>query len=155
MASATFSPPVIREPGAVIRSALATSVWHSCTDRQFGCQRFSHLSGAELSRHANRLERRRQRHGTLLRKGCAIKPEPGLPSPVRARRCFRGSNRAWVPAVYASRTKLPSPMQDSLPAGGLRRSPTGSHPLSHVERDQHREQTRGMDSARNAMRGPI
>jgi hypothetical protein len=46
------------------------------------------------------------------------------PHPTRRRlqhdHDFEAGHRASVPAVYASRVTLPPPMQDSLPAGGLR-----------------------------------
>jgi hypothetical protein len=47
---------------------------------------------------------------------------------------FRGYRGASAPAVYASRVMLPSPMQDSLPAGWLAFSGRESNPLDRVER---------------------
>ncbi len=58
---------------------------------------------------------------------------PVLP-PHPTRRWFRrfhdleAYGRASVPAVYASRAALPPPMQDSLPAGGLRLYREGVEP---------------------------
>ena len=64
----------------------------------------------------------------------AIAAFPVLPpDPTRRRlqhdRDFEAGHRASVPAVYASRATLPSPMQDSLPAGGLRLYREGRRPL--------------------------
>ena len=54
------------------------------------------------------------------------------PDPTRRRlqhdHDFEACHRASVPAVYASRAMLPSPMQDSLPAGGLRLCREGVEP---------------------------
>jgi hypothetical protein len=47
---------------------------------------------------------------------------------------FRGYRGASAPAVYASRVMLPSPMQDSLPAGWLAFTGRGSNPLDRGER---------------------
>ena len=63
----------------------------------------------------------------------AIAAFPVLPpDPTRRRlqhdRDFEAGHRASVPAVYASRVTLPSPMQDSLPAGGLRLCREGVEP---------------------------
>jgi hypothetical protein len=55
---------------------------------------------------------------------------PPHPTRRRLRRShdFEANHRASVPAVYASRVTLPSPMQDSLPAGGLRLCREGVEP---------------------------
>jgi hypothetical protein len=71
----------------------------------------------------------------------AIAAFPMLPPDPTRRRLqhfhdFEANHRALVPAVYASRTTLPPPMQDSLPAGGLRLYREGSNPLGHDERFQ-------------------
>jgi hypothetical protein len=47
---------------------------------------------------------------------------------------FRGYRGASAPAVYASRVMLPSPMQDSLPAGWLAFTGRESNPLDRDER---------------------
>ena len=47
---------------------------------------------------------------------------------------FRGYRGASAPAVYASRVMLPSPMQDSLPAGWLAFTGRESNPLDRGER---------------------
>jgi hypothetical protein len=63
---------------------------------------------------------------------------PPHPTRRRLRRShdFEAYHRASVPAVYASRVMLPSPMQDSLPAGGLRLCREGVEPSGSHERFQ-------------------
>jgi hypothetical protein len=63
----------------------------------------------------------------------AIAAFPMLPPDPTRRRLqrlhdFEANHRASVPAVYASRATLTSPMQDSLPAGGLRLYREGVEP---------------------------
>src|SRR3990172_5621186 len=60
---------------------------------------------------------------------------PLLPSQQRLRRCsYRGYRGASAPAVYASRTVLPPPLQDSLPAGWLAFTGWELNPLGRNER---------------------
>jgi hypothetical protein len=65
--------------------------------------------------------------------GLTIAALPMLPPDPTRRRLrrlhdFEANHRALIPAVYASRATLPSPMQDSLPAGGLRLCREGVEP---------------------------
>jgi hypothetical protein len=65
--------------------------------------------------------------------GLTLAALPMLPPDPTRRRLrhahdFEANHRALVPAVYASRVTLPPPMQDSLPAGGLRLCREGVKP---------------------------
>ena len=60
---------------------------------------------------------------------------PLRPSQQRLQRCsYRGYRGASAPAVYASRTVLPPPLQDSLPAGWLAFTGWELNPLGRDER---------------------
>src|SRR5208337_3891818 len=60
---------------------------------------------------------------------------PGLPKPkAPAGTQSRGYHRASASAVYASRATSPSPMQDSLPAGGLRLYREGVEPSGSLRK---------------------
>ena len=56
------------------------------------------------------------------------------PSSVTWRRFARSGARASASAVYASRATLPPPMQDSLPAGGLRLYREGVEPSGSLRK---------------------
>ena len=65
-------------------------------------------------------------------------PDGAAPSTERlkASACkqYRGYHTASASAVYASRTTLPAPMQDSLPAGGLRLCREGVEPSGSLRK---------------------
>ena len=65
-------------------------------------------------------------------------PDDAAPSSatLKASACkqYRGYHAASASAVYASRTTLPSPMQDSLPAGGLRLCREGVEPSGSLRK---------------------
>ena len=60
---------------------------------------------------------------------------PGFHKPKASTgRKYRGSHRASASAVYASRATSPPPMQDSLPAGGLRLYREGVEPSGSLRK---------------------
>ena len=68
------------------------------------------------------------RTGTPRRNGFpGAAPAPNT-AKASARHDFEAHDTALLPAVYASRAPLPPPMQDSLPAGGLRLCREGVEP---------------------------
>jgi len=67
--------------------------------------------------------------------GGLLDAAPGFHKPKASTgRKYRGSHRASASAVYASRATSPPPMQDSLPAGGLRLYREGVEPSGSLRK---------------------
>jgi hypothetical protein len=69
------------------------------------------------------------------RLGGPVGAVPGTATPETSTRAYlEAKSRASVSTVYASRATLPSPMQDSLPAGGLRLCREGVEPSGSLRK---------------------
>lgn len=115
-----FAKPIIG-PGAFVQTVLPSGRFHMDTKRN--------LSGFLMTRPEPLPCSETPAEPVFL----AIVAFPMLPPDPTRRRLqrshdFGANHRASVPAVYASRVTLPSPMQDSLPAGGLRLCREGVEP---------------------------